>query len=263
MRGDFHAQCVRGLDHDAHFLVGHQLLARIVAGRGDAARRHHLDQVRAAAFVLAHAHARLVGRIDDDRSASLRARASDRARCADRYARRSARAVRAKPTGAARQCVPAAIASRTATVSSPPPTSRALVKPCCSICRVYKAASNARSISVVREPVLRRIRAARQLRGYVYMTIDETGQYGRLRQIDHARVGRRLEAVFDRDDPVVVDHDRHFMARRLRDAVDQGAGVNHEIFRAEVCRAGQGEHKCGAGSIGWNHEFSRMRMGGH
>ena len=41
--------------------------------------------------------------------------------------------------------LPAVMASRTATVSSPPPTSRALVKPCCSMARTKTAPSKARS----------------------------------------------------------------------------------------------------------------------
>ena len=44
--------------------------------------------------------------------------------------------------------LPAAMALRRATVSSPPPRSRAEVKPCCSISRANRAPSNARSMAV-------------------------------------------------------------------------------------------------------------------
>jgi hypothetical protein len=57
--GHLESQGVRRLDRDAHFLVGHELLARIVTGRCDPARRHELDDVRAARLVLPYAQARL------------------------------------------------------------------------------------------------------------------------------------------------------------------------------------------------------------
>jgi len=51
---------MRRVDRRLHFLIGHELLARIISGRCDAARWHELDEVRAAPLVLAHAQARLL-----------------------------------------------------------------------------------------------------------------------------------------------------------------------------------------------------------
>ena len=62
--GHFHAERVRGLHCGAHFVVGHELLARVIARRCDAARRHHLDQVGAASPMFTDPDARLFGRVN-------------------------------------------------------------------------------------------------------------------------------------------------------------------------------------------------------
>jgi hypothetical protein len=61
VRGHFHTERVRSLHRDAHLFVGHELLARVVARRRDAARGHQLDQICAAAAMLADSLARLLG----------------------------------------------------------------------------------------------------------------------------------------------------------------------------------------------------------
>ena len=65
MGGDLHAETVRCADRGGDFGVGHELLARVVAGGGYAARGHDLDQIGAPPLMLAHSQPSLFGCVDN------------------------------------------------------------------------------------------------------------------------------------------------------------------------------------------------------
>lgn len=120
---------MRGLDRGAHFVIGHELLARIVAGGSDAAGRHDLDQVGSAPPMF---------RTRRRASSGVFTIPFDQPGCE----RPGSRPLRGSPWPAVGPSgssetqrhgpgiLPSAMAFRTATVSSPPPTLRAPVKPC-------------------------------------------------------------------------------------------------------------------------------------
>src|SRR5262249_8041444 len=78
-------------------------------------------------------------------------------------------------------------------------------------------------------PILRTVGTVREHCGDMHMAVDEARQDGRVGQIDDLHTRGRLEAVFYRNDPVIVDRDRYLLPRRSRDPVDQGTRMDDHV----------------------------------
>ena len=245
MGSDLHAQAMGGIDHRLDLLVGHQLMLGIVADRHDPARGHDLDEVGALALQPAHGDAggfRAVDHIVADvrNVGKFDAQAVDRVAMAAGRAERRARhpQARAGDDGAVDRFlerddylrIGAAVADRGEAGEQ----------------RVAHEAGRFDRILIgaARHRIADRV-ARVPAGGDMVMGVDQARQHGLGRQVDHLRAGRRDEARLDRGDAIVMDQDRHFLARGSAGAVDHPSGMDHDIL-GHHGRCGHRDHAaCG------------------
>ena len=231
-----HTEHVRGVHRGLHLVFRHQLRMRVVAGGSNATRRHQLDDAGATTLVLAHAKARLFGRIHaaifPARMAQGRVQSGVRVSVAGRRAQRFQR----KPQPRARNLPRldgVAHRHRFVAAAQVPHGGEALLQHLAREQRCVEGTVESR----VCHPVFRGIRAARQLRTQVHVHVDEARQHGAAGEVDDRGARRLHEAFADGGNAVVVDDHRHVLARRSREAVVEEARVDDHV------RGGGGERQ--------------------
>ena len=133
--------------------------------------------------------------------------------------------------------LPSLMAFRTETVSPPPPTSRALVKPCCSIWRTNTVASSARSVSVcVTQYSVALVRLGNSCEICTWQSMNP----GITVELDRSMISAPA-GVTNPDSKERILSSCMRMDTRCRGAsatfVDEGAGVDDDILRIALGRS--------------------------
>ena len=76
----------------------------------------------------------------------------------------------------------------------------------------------------------------------MYMAIDESGQDGRIRQVDDLRTSGIFEAVLNGYNLVTLHMDRNVLSWRIGNTIDKSARVNDQIGSTDRC-SGQNENQ--------------------